>query len=486
MADAPLANPAAPAAPTHAAGQQAPPPPVGIAPPVAGAAQPTPAPPARRNRAPRGPVPASVSTGSQGAPALLELAAALPMHTDQRRSVNTFVPDANHLFTVLSHMDSMMNSTHRFTQSAPAWLPIVSHLYVSFLWITQILTVSVNSGYGVEYSTLLHDLLEILRVDEALVPGPLVPFFSALAAVNGPFEWIGDVVAFLPTAERYWPTADRSPVASFLRSVPNPFLFLDQLAHLATVAAPNNTYDNFEWYRNIFTLVPAAHGTVAWNRIGPHANATLFTTATQFDNARTFWQSALPANRFTRWNIANGAPFNWGQILGLLNAANQPQFEWFQHVVIVMQKYSLFFNGSVPLKSISPTGIGAALVTSVPQALTATRDWLYPANAPPAISSNRINPIFPIPFTTRFDLSHADHELEEVAEQYAILTQVNFDWSVNNDAQNGWIRHDPTVTHTGSLWSAPPHRRLYGINLVNQYAQLIASRYHQAAAVRST
>ncbi|GKB11528.1 hypothetical protein Tco_0845451 [Tanacetum coccineum] len=73
---------------------------------------------------------------NSGAPSkMLELAAAYPMSTD------TFIPDSTMLFHVLSKCDATMSHNERFTCTSPAWLPIVSQLYISVLWNFMILTV---------------------------------------------------------------------------------------------------------------------------------------------------------------------------------------------------------------------------------------------------------------------------------------------------------------------------------------------------------
>nr|QKD77233.1 coat protein [Entoleuca partitivirus 1] len=483
---APPATHGAPNAPNQSAQEQAPPPRMPEAPPALGTPQAVPAPAARRNRAPRGPIPTSTGPSSSGAPALLELAAAVPMHTQQRRAANFFVPDATHLFHVLSICDSMMGSTHRFLQSAPAWLPIVSQLYVSVLWNYHIMRIYAHTGYGLEFAGILRDLDDVLRLDECMVPGPLLPFFESLAAVNGPFDWIGDVTPALPNFDGYWNATDFIPNNDFLRISPVPVVMLDQLAHFAkwSIPAQQSLYGNFEWYRNIFCQT-TTNTTLPKYRIGPQNSGSLFTTEPQVNAARSFWNPALAS--FTRVNASTSQPplNNWGQMLGLLSQSGKAQVDWFQHVAIVMQKYCQYFNGSRSAKTISPVGLGSVLIRALPQGNAETRNWIYPSSLPQAFLSSRFNANHAIPAELLLDFSHADHNIEEVAEQYAILTSTNVQWASNNLAQHSWPQLQLANTHAGDYWLMMTHRQVLSLNLTAQFAQLIASRYHQTTAQKS-
>lgn len=484
--ETPLADPNGPTPPHGAAAQPTPGQHIPAGTPSTGAVHLTPAPQPKRNRAPRGPFDNASSTSAPGAPALLELAAAYPMSTEQRRSPNTFVPDAQMLFHVLSLCDNMMLSTDRFTRSAPAWLPIVSQLYISILWFTMILKVYVNSSYGAMHAHLLNILVAHLRIDECLIPGPLVPFFQSLGAINGPFEWIGDIVPIIPEFSQLWNATSFYPTDSFARIFPIPAILLDQLHYFAsiTVTEQETIFGHFEWYRNIFSL-----GQGTFNprlRLGPQLCGSLYATESQVVNARTFWSAALRTG-ITRTNAAANQPLfsSYPQLLGFVDQNDAMQLDWFQHTAIVMQKYCQYFNGSVPLKSISPTGIGAVAVHGYPNYSGAARTWMYPAtNALSSFKSSRFSALREIPalLTVRFE--HADHELEEQAEQYAIATHTNMCWSKNLTTQNNWTQVAEANVHSGTYWSMTPHRAHASVRLKTQYAQLVASRYHQQAANR--
>lgn len=477
---------AAPVAPNQAAPQQPPAAPIQPAPHVDAAVQPIVAPPAKRNRAPRGLVPPSNVSGSIGIPALLELGASSPMYTEQRRVVNYFAPDSQMAFHVLGLCDQMMLSTDRFLKSSPGWLPIVSQLYFSLLWWYSVLKVYVTSGYAPFLAQLLHDLEQQLNFSELLVPGPLVPFLSALAAVSGPYDWIGDIVTALPNLDQIIGATVGNPWQineNFMRLIPIPLVLLDQLAYFArwVVPAGQSLYGNFEWFRNILSLGIGASSPTF--RMGPNLCGSLYSTQTQVTDARNFWHARFAG--FTRFNAAAGqaVPTEWTQLLGFTTQTGVSQLNWFQHVTIIMQKYCQFFNGSVPLKAISPTGIGAVSVFGRPVNNADVRNWLYPdvADLTPFLSS-RVLPLRDISDNLSIIFEHADVDAEEVAEQYALTSHTNIQWNANIATQNGWTVIDRNTTHTGSYWQMMAHRYSSRISFKMQYAQVVASRYHQQSA----
>jgi len=485
----PQAFSSAPVAPTDAAAAPGPAAPLGQAPPAPGAVQPVPAGPPKRSRAPRGPVAPSTVTNVIGIPALLELGAASPMYTEQRRAVNYFVPDASFLYMTLGICDQMMTSTDRFLRSSPGWLPIISQLYVSILWLTTIVRNYVNSGYAPFFAQLLEDLETHMRINECLVPGPLVPFFSALAAVNGPYDWIGDIVPAIPNATDFLYQIDDGHWClnpNFCRSLPFPALLLDQLAYFATwqPTAPNTVYGSFQWYRNQFSS-PRARFTNTMFMTPDHCGS-IFTTETQTTQARSFWNPIL--RNFTRVDATDGHDIlnDWIQLFGFSTQADEMQTHWFQHVAIIMQKYCQYFNGSIPLKAISPTGIGAVSIYGRPVNATNVRRWLYPQHVFEAFLTSHFPPVHEIPDALVVTFQHADIDAEEIAEQYALTTHTNMQWAANIATQHAWTAINRDTTHSGSYWTMMAHRLSNGLRFKTQYAQLIASRYHQQAALKTT
>jgi len=484
---APAAISNAPTAPDTAAAAQAPAPPVSPAAPPQGDVAPQPASAPKRSRAPRGPITATSGPKHDGAPALLEIPAATPMYTVQRRSVNYFVPNFTFMFWVLSLCDNMMLATHRFTQSAPAWIPIVSQLYMSVLAWYQVLRIYVHTGYGIQFADYVRNMEQVLRIDECLVPGPLVPFFESLAAVNGPFDWIGDIVAAIPDFASLWVNANHMPNEQQLHRLPWPVVLLDQLAYFATWTAPaqQTVYGNFEWYRNIFST-PSSVGNGAIRRylLSPPGAGSLFCTESQVNSARNYWNGFF--SNFTRIGHPNNNTRmnNILQILGFQTTTGAHQADWFQYVAIVMQKYGMYFNGSKQVKNISPVGLGASLVHGTLIDSTSSRNWLYPANMPSPFLSSRFAPAHEIPSDIHLNFEHSDHNIEEVAEQYQLLCSTNVSYATVT-TQHGRTQLTDALTRHGDYWDMMPHRQIDEINFKQQYAQLIASRYHQSVALKA-
>ncbi|CAN7061610.1 unnamed protein product [Brassica rapa subsp. trilocularis] len=127
---------------------------------------------------------------------------------------------------------------------------------------------------------------------------------------------------------------------------------------------------------------------------------------------------------------------------------------------MVMHNYSKYFNGSVPLSSILPTGLGAVAVRGVPSVNEATRSFLYPTNAEiEPFTSSRFNPRRLIPLAMSVTFQHCEYEgLDEEAERYAIVAHTNLRWPLENGDQNEWTLVNSCVTHRGDVWSFMCHR----------------------------
>lgn len=96
-----------------------------------------------------------------------------------------------------------------------------------------------------------------LRISECTIPEPLVPFFQALAAINGPFVCMGDIVLFMMELPSIWSPTGFHPTANVARQLPIPAIILDQLYALTRFANDDPatpTYPTFNWYRNVFGL----------------------------------------------------------------------------------------------------------------------------------------------------------------------------------------------------------------------------------------
>ncbi|QED42867.1 ORF1 [Ambrosia cryptic virus 2] len=448
--------------------------------PVQGAIELEPAPAAKRIRLPRGPVAVSSSSSNNSAPILLELAAAHPMRTVQRRTPSQFIPDSQMLFHALSVCDRLMVSTERFTKSCPAWIPIVSQLYISLLWNTHILRVIVNAGYGEHFTTTLDLLIRILRLDECVIPGPLVPFFQAISAISGPYDWMGDVLPCYPLASQLWNPDTRGPRERYARFIPLPCIMLDQLlryGNTAPVAGSNSNYASFLWYSNIFNSDVFAYS----YSLGPQHCGSLYCSQALHDAARPYWTSNF--ENVARMSIEDNQPqpTTLLQLYGLVTPGNALQTDWLTLVTQIMQKYCQYFNGSVTLGSIPTAGMGSVAVYGRPIPTQSVSNWLYPvaATAYTGFASTRFAPRRPIPVSLSVNFCHADPHLDQADEQFATISHTNIIWSdVSNETELLTSLEDEEL-HIGDYWILYPHRENEGVSVLHQFTQITANRYHQ-------
>lgn len=441
------------------------------------------APNSRRSRSPLGLIPAALSVAVTGIPVLLDGATDYPMHTINRRSPNLFIPDSQMMFNMLSVCDHMMISTEEFLNSNPGWIPIVSQLYVSVLWVVHILRVFAKYGYG---GAIIHNSIRdyFVGYEECMIPGPLVPFFQSIAAVKGPFDWIGDILPCFPSFHEFWDNTTRSPSHNYARQIPFPALMLDQLARFGASVPEtdqDSNYTTFQWYSNVFNIDFKDAENLYF--VGPQTCGSLYVTQSQYDNARRFWASRL--GNFTRLNFNPNQPnlTNFEQVLGFTIQNGTNQFSWFPVVAMVMGNYTRYFKESVPLKSIDIAGIGSTAIHGHPKRSATVSQWLYPPdNHITPFTSTRFEPLRPIPYDLDVTFSHAHHGIEKLAERYANIAFTNINWSkIDNDNDKFIGVEENAPFYTGDYWKMLPHRStcpVSAFSVSSLYTNVVASRYH--------
>ena len=438
-----------------------------------------PAAPARRSRIPRGHFGVTSTGPIANAPAILELATSYDLSTVQREDTNIFVPDVQVMFHALSVCDQLMVANNQFLQSCPPWIPIVSQLYLSVLWNYHTMRVFVNSGHGIVHNVSYQNMTDALHLQDCVIPGPLVPFFQSIAAINGPFDWSGDVTPALPTFNEFWDHTHQSVSYNFARQIPHPALLLDQLSAFADSQPPENstsTYDSFLWFDNIFNQ-PITEASVN-HFLGPHSCCSYHVSQQQHNKAHHYWSIRL--NDFIRTDFTAGHPpfTNINQFFGFTTQYGHAQISWFMQISLIMQVYCQYFTGSVPLRAILPTGIGAVAVRGQPRPSAVVRSWLYPRNRDiHSFSSAYESALRPIPETLAVTFRHSDHEIEEQAEQYAISTHTNINWSTVNNTRTNFPTILENQTHSGRYWSRMPHRIHDDVQVIDQYGPIITAYY---------
>jgi hypothetical protein len=471
------ARPASPIAP-------APPIPQPTAAPDA-AANPTPAVPARHPRAPRARAPPS-NANVTGVPEMYMLVAPTPASTIQRLALNTFVPSFLACAQVILQMNHMMGTTHRFLQGAHEWCPFLSLAYFGNLFILQALRAYREiRPLPMHESWLLEGIETSIGLDSLIVPGPLVPFFQALAASSAPFEWFGNigpnVTGFLTGCNQ---SNDYLVQDGHSRILPNIPFYLDMISKIVAIDADSTPVQRRSllqrFYSDIMTVNVTDTPNEHFHMSAPGLPSRPFQTPDFIQFVLGLANLDLPSRLNRNGNDATN--LNLSQFMRLYDAptvANGQYHTWFEQAAGVHARYGQFFKGSVPLSSISPSGIGAAITrvryTAGNARLLAPYTFhAVVAPAPPAAGvpayydRNEINSLSAV-------LEHPDHALEEIAEQCGQLAQVNVDLESSLGAAT------PTNANlrTGDVWTLPDIRRTSTYDIAPGIFARLASSYYE-------
>lgn len=459
----------------------------------------------RRSFAPRRPV-ASV-TRAPGIPRMLTIVANAPLGDQQFQDVTYKIPSLINFFFTLSMMDTQMANTTRFTGANSDWLPFVSRLYFSVLIYFAVLRAQQIAGaLTIEQTQFLDFLRNQFYAETLLVPGPLVPFFEALAACNGPNANYGNVTFGIPNSygvsqSSHFMFRDRLDVI-----LPNNIFCLDQfmryiqaIAPVNAVPAPVTLSSTDSFLMDIYGQAPAADAANRRAILNPLARFDVNipqSVIQSFSTSTTSWRTNLPFDPATNQSsyVAgnNQTALNFAQILGFQGFGTQAHrtYGWFTHVSRIMQTYCTFFRDTTSLGSITTTGIGANYVTGKidtnPENRAAllfepmTRQVRFQANA--AVIRYDLPPHHNIWIT----FQHSDDSLGEISEQYGVLCQLDLDWTFVNDGDNthsqGPMRN--TVA-TGPLEQRLIVRTSRSLNVQDRIPGIITGYYHSTTALHN-
>jgi len=460
----------------------------------------------QKNFAPRKAIPDMPAAKSGGISQMLAGVADLPFNSVKRNQVTYKVPCFVMFYYVVSLMNNQMTNTKRFYDANPDWHPFVSYLYFAILIFYHVLKCQQQGAtISQEQMLFLEFIEENYSVRNAKIPGPLVPFFQALAANAGPDANYGNVVFGIPNNLGVT-QADHFQFENLLdRVLPNIIFVLDQfmriIADLAPIAPANaapvavNMSMADRVFMNIYgtnAANAAANRTSMLNPCGLFEPQTTTQLLSGFIGASPMWRSCLPfdpaTGRSTYTTGNNGFTLGFDQVLGFRGFGNTATvtFDWFSQVGRIMQPYADFFRDSVSLGSVSTTGIGVNYITTTYTA-TATpvlarevvvRDIRYqPAG------SNRYDVVR---FANIYSYQHHSEEyLEEVTEQMGMLTQLDVVWNeVNADANAvhpGPARADVAV---GPLEQRLVMRTTRANNVPSTLPDIISGYYHTPAALK--
>lgn len=450
---------------------------------------PTPRTRGSRNVDPRRPVPASQATA--GLPDLLRIATEDALQYDiQNDGPSHYVPNLLIFYQVINAMDTQMASTKRFFETT-AWCPFFSQAYFGILVMVYIMLLSSENGAIDPADQLLITwFFTNFKAEEILIPGPLVPFFQALAVCSAPFEGYGNVSPVLPrtcssTQEHYYfldhgHTHLLPGIPFLLESIRR---FLNDGTDRSTPAAAAT----FDWRIGTMNSDPASVTANGWfqccvlgpiGACSPMPNAAVAAALYQHRHA---YLNLLPT--FAHGN--NTDQISWMQYFGFATTDPNPtvRIAWFSQLLGTMNRYAQFFKNSVRLDAIRKSGIGANLVLFEAPAQYALFDFTHITVNTPAAPPN---PAVPGRITTRVNVSHdataehADSDLPDLAVQYAQVTMLNMDIATNAPAAVHARKPFPAVAHTrfGPVWNLTTVRRVVRRDPVPALNANIQTYYH--------
>jgi hypothetical protein len=405
-------------------------------------------------------------------------------YTVEQKSISRFVPSFIAITTMIHQMNFQMSFTHRFTQSTPGWLPPMTYLYISVLFIIQILRAQREVGIITAVELwLLESLEHTYDIKSLLIPGPLVPYFQALAAFAGPFENLGDVTPSLPwnwtcsAASLYMlgTTATNHDLSSIFPPIP---FYMEMLNKIATHQGEFTTETMYQkFWKSTFGRAVTNNNTGKHPFYQPGAWTNVAFSTAQINNAKPILAHLgfPPALDYS----TSGDISNWLQFMRIEHT-NGVRYNWFGPLSGIMSRYAMYWTNSVPLSAISPTGTGASLPI-----------WRMAAN-----NTNLVTPVTyhaagtdaaaePAYFSVHHLVSikayaeHSDSSLEEIEEQTSAIAMVNVSLTGTGHAHTGNDGY-----RSGPVWDLPTVRRSPFVDYVNSIPANLATHYHEDTRVK--
>jgi hypothetical protein len=359
-------------------------------------------------------------------------------------------------------MDNQMLHNFSFSRSVPHWHPFVSQAFFGVLVQIHVLRVMRGILPIPPMIMMFLDTFEsIFPMDSLLIPGPLVPVLESITAFEGNFPNIGNVCPNFPTFTMN--NAGSFALPNGLHTIwPNVFFVIDQIRREAETALPA-AYANHRYFTNIFGVAVTAAGlpTIGQMMDTPHGRHTPFVTETRH-NAFTAWinRIAFPTRAELTAMVALPGDLTIEQSIAFTDAANN-YLPWFAEFAPAMAVYARHFEGTVSMSRISTRGLGAAgnicrfAQNSRISPAIATFVAVVAGAAPAHYTPSAI-------VSTTCAVRHNDPNMEELAEQYGMLSMVNVDL---NGAGNGVAPPGNGLLRQGPYWTYPTLRSLSNVNI---------------------
>jgi hypothetical protein len=464
---------------------------------------PAPTAPAKKSYTPRSGFPTTV-TGPSGLSQMLSAVSDMTFSANTAlRIPNYVVPNTTLLYQTLGLCDTQMSHTKRFTDANPDWHPFVSQLYLGVLIFYHTLkTQSTGNQISQEQRMFLEFLDNEFNISHTKIPGPLVPFFQALAACSGPNDHYGNVTFGIPsnlnaTQANFYLAQNRLNAV-----LPSIIMILDQFMRLINRFSPVGAAPaqlthaiTDSHYLDIFGVnaVAGAVNEVAMKTPNARVEINISYAAMQgFFGTTNLWRSCLPFSVATNQSqYVNGANQNvlaFDQFLGFRGATNATvnnTYGWFREVGRIMQPYSDFFRDSVSLGAINTSGIGSIYIESVFTDVPNNANLL---TAAPAVRDVRYQAPGTMRYTiealTDLEISYRTREtgLDLIAEQMGLLTAYVTYWDVNNAVASVYPGPMTGNVIQGPIFDRPIEYLTRPLQPLRYYANLISGYYHTPTA----
>jgi hypothetical protein len=314
---------------------------------------------------------------------MLHVAANTSFNTIMHRQPTYKVPNFMFAYYLIGLMDVQMATTKKFTEANNDWLPFVSHLYFAILFFYVTLQ---RQKLAADISDDQQRFLEYIddyfngNIGHALIPGPIVHIFQALASGSGPNERYGNLTFAIPNNLGYTQANEHRYSNRLGMHLPNVPFILDQFMNTVRVLSQgmdNNVVASAtdSWYTSIFGQDANAAASMRVHMLSPSARARISVPSgvlSSFRQAMSVWHDSLPFTATGTSVYTTGTSlreFSFAQLLGFTSppyATTIRNHGWPMHVFRVMQGYSAYWKDSCSLGKISSLSIGANFITVNP------------------------------------------------------------------------------------------------------------------------
>jgi len=351
-----------------------------------------------------------------------------------------FVPSSIMMFYIIHEMDYIMCQNYYFNRSTMYYHPYISRLYFSILFYIQVLRAMNKAGALERKAKLfLEQFMDDFPPESLSIPGPLIPFFQAIAVTQPNDTNMGKVYPYVPTTglgpRR---TSDRivdTPSRWLLPNVPLLYGFIARITsqEAKASATTNGSTQTIKEYPSPWNpLLSLSADATTRTDVQPTINGTPWSSDPNNWDDTTAWSLSSPGvnypvesndeqnKKFTKYGSQLRIPpldatSNTSSIANFLQL-DEP--EWFGKILTIMTLYSKYFRSSGTLAQCSPETGSSTRITVTYEApkATARQQSLVKPRVPGDDDSR-----FPLVFTSRT----TEYGISQYNQMLAHYSQLN-------------------------------------------------------------